>query len=165
MKHILGLAICVLLVAGCVSTTRKTTRWDDSNPSSETLTQTLEIDGQLIQQRRAEWQKEYLVESGEAPVVSKYDDVERNKRLARKGALLDAQRNMARKISETRISETTSMADFETSDYVKSQIEASLRDVEVINEQYNEKTKSYEVKIRMPKVKILDIIEEEKHFK
>ena len=52
------------------------------------------------------------------------------------------------------------MADFSTSDFVQSRIETVLKDVEILTERYDEKNNFYEVQVQMPKVKLINILEE-----
>jgi len=109
---------------------------------------------------KEEWEYEILTQEGKAPLINKYDNGERNKMLARKGAILDAQRKLGEKIGTIRLSASTSMSDFQTSDYVKSQLNVYMKEVEVINENYDEELKVYSATIQMPKIKLVNVIEE-----
>jgi hypothetical protein len=109
---------------------------------------------------RTEWEAEMITAEGSAPVVQKYDDGARNKALARRGAVLDAQRDLARQVSQIQITERVTMRDLETSDFVQSRLNAILQDVSVVSETFNESTEQYRVTVEMPKVEVVSVIEE-----
>ena len=148
-----------ITLLGCSSTvTRETTIQDTPEGGKEETT--LKIDDEVLTPLRTTWEKEYITAFGQAPVVEKYPEESRNKQLARKGAILDAERNLAEKISTIELTATTTMADFSTSDFVQSRIKTVLKDVEVLIDRYDEKNKMYEVQIQMPKVQLIKILEE-----
>lgn len=148
-----------ITLLGCSSTvTRETTIQDTPEGGKEETT--LKIDDEVLTTLRTTWEKEYITAFGQAPVVEKYPEESRNKQLARKGAILDAERNLAEKISTIELTATTTMADFSTSDFVQSRIKTVLKDVEVLIDRYDEKNKMYEVQIQMPKVQLIKILEE-----
>jgi len=73
---------------------------------------------------------------------------------------VDAKRNLAQKISDTQLTSTTTMRDLETSDFVQTQLNAVLRGVEVTTETFNETAGIYTVTVRMPKMKVLSVVEQ-----
>lgn len=159
IKDLTGIVL-ILLFSACSSKTIVREKTVEDNSKGGQNVTTLKIDGEVINNLKATWQKEYIMAFGQAPVVDKYPEESRNKMLARKGAILDAERNLAEKISTIEITATTTMADFSTSDFVQSRIETVLKDVEILTERYDEKNNFYEVQIQMPKVKIINILEE-----
>lgn len=152
-------SILLLCIVAChTSSVTQTSVKKEGN--IETVTTKSSIGKQELATLKEQWEHELLVESGEAPVLNKYPEVERNKMLAKKGAVLDAQRKLAEKISYVRISANTTMQDFSTIDIVQSKINAYLKDVEIINETFDEAKKSYTVTVQMPKVKLINVLEE-----
>jgi len=127
------------------------------------ITSTKEIDNRIISQLRTEWETENLVASGSAPVVKKYNDPVRDKELARRGALLDAQRNLAAKVSTIRLTATVIMSDLMATDFAQSRLDAVLQDVTVLAETFNEEAQRWDVTVQMPKVKLLKVVEEVNH--
>jgi len=126
----------------------------------ESMIVTKKIGHQEIEVIKAEWQYEYLNETGEAPILEKYPEQSRNIMLAKRGAILDAQRKLAEKINTMSLNATSTMADFSTSDFVQSRISANLKNVEVLSENIDELRNVYVVNIQMPKVVVINIIEE-----
>lgn len=162
MKNIMrffALSIPLVLAAGC-RTTSVTQTSVKKEGNIETVTTKSSIGRQELATLKEEWEHELLTESGEAPLLNKYPEMERNKMLAKKGAILDAQRKLAEKISYVRISANTTMQDFSTIDIVQSRINAYLKDVEIISETFDETKKSYTVTVQMPKVKLINVLEE-----
>lgn len=159
-------AIKLLLAAGLVMlfTNCRTTSLNQTSVSKvgniETVTTKSMIGRQELSSLKQEWEHELLIENGEAPVINKYPEVERNKMLARKGAILDAQRKLAEKISYIKLTANTTMQDFSTVDVVQSKISAYLKDVEIINELFDEAKKTYKITIQMPKVRLVNVLEE-----
>jgi len=159
-------AIKLLLAAGLVIlfTNCRTTSLNQTSVSKvgniETVTTKSMIGRQELSSLKQEWEHELLIENGEAPVINKYPEVERNKMLARKGAILDAQRKLAEKISYIKLTANTTMQDFSTVDVVQSKISAYLKDVEIINELFDEAKKTYKITIQMPKVRLVNVLEE-----
>lgn len=151
------LVFSFLFLTSCKVT--KETQYRQHN-TGESITTTKRIGQNDISVIRAEWQYKFITETGAAPILEKYPEQSRNIMLAKRGAMLDAQRKLAEKINTIRLTSTTTMADYSTSDFVQSRISASLRNIEVISESINESTNVYEVTIQMPKLVLLNIIEE-----
>ena len=156
----LSIIFTCLLLASCGSTTKTTSTTVTGNSRVTTVSTDGPINKTQIMQLEEEWEFEMLVQKGEAPVVKKYDDEQRNKLLARKGAILDAQRKLAEKIGTIRLTSTSTMNDFSTTDYVQSRLNVFLKEVEVIEETYNSASNMYNATIQMPKVKVINVVEE-----
>ncbi len=131
-----------------------------AGPVLQGATSSRVVDGKTIASLREEWETEFISATGTAPLVTKYPDAARNKELARRGAVLDAQRNLAAQVSKIRVTATVTMADLETSDFARSQMNAVLQDVEVISERFEDAGQRWIVEARMPKVKLIRFIEE-----
>lgn len=149
----------VMLFTNCRTTTVNQTSVSKAG-NIETVTTKSMIGRQELSSLKQEWEHELLIENGEAPVINKYPEIERNKMLARKGAILDAQRKLAEKISYIKLTANTTMQDFSTIDVVQSKISAYLKDVEIINELFDESKKTYKITIQMPKVRLVNVLEE-----
>jgi hypothetical protein len=156
-----GLALLMfsLVIGGCAPRSTTITTEVSGGQSGGKATQTTQIDGQTIASVKTEWQNEFLEAEGTAPVIKKYNDPPRDQGLAKLGARTDAERKLARMISDVKISESVTMRDLETSDYVKSEVQAVLRGVEVMNERYDERDGMYHVQVRMPKLALLRCVE------
>lgn len=93
----------------------------------------------------------FIYAEGSAVVLDKYPSLERNVLLARRGAILDAQRNLAEKIVGLLIIAETSSNNFELEEQVKSQVKANLKNIEIYKEYNNlQESKYYNVIIRIP---------------
>ncbi|AXI99963.1 LPP20 lipoprotein [Cyclonatronum proteinivorum] len=123
-------------------------------------TQVVRINDQELRSVRSEWENEYLYAEGSVPVVDRYPDENRNRGLARRGAIADAQRNLAQQISEVRITETVTMRDLEVSDFVRTEMNAVLRNLEVVNETFDASSNHYNVTIRMPLMSVYRVVEQ-----
>lgn len=160
------LTVCIILtIVSCTkyattqSTVQTTGGSSSSGPKITTVNTTSKIGKKELQQLKEEWREDIISAEGEAPVVAKYGDPQRDKMLAKKGAVLDAQRKIAEKISEIKISSTTTMRDFQTSDVVRSKVDAYLKDIEVVKESYDEKNQIYKVTLEMPKITLINVLE------
>ena len=160
MKKILFYPLCALLFASCGTTSTVSTTYNSDGSSEKVISQDGVFGKKDLAVLKEEWEYETLVETGEAPVLNKYEEVSRNRLLARKGAILEAQRKMAEKIGTIRLNATTTMQDYATTDFVQSRLNVYLKDVEVIGEEHDEKNGIYKVTIQMPKVKLVNVIEE-----
>ena len=157
------IVLITLSVQSCASTNDKVVVREitvQNTPEQTAVQSTLSINGETLTKIREDWQNEYIMAGGAAPVLSRYTDQNRNIGLAKRGALVDAQRNLAIQISETRLTESVIMRDLEVTDFVRTELNAVLRNVEVLVEKYNEETNMYEVSVRMPKLTLYSIIEE-----
>lgn len=102
---------------------------------------------------------EFITAEGSSIVLNKYLEKERNILLARRGAILDAQRNLAEKIIGLKMSSATTSKDFEVTDDVKSQINAQLSNFEIVSEYNNlDESKYYNVVIRMRMNDALELV-------
>lgn len=163
MKKIPYLIISVgllLFTASCGSKQVVQRTHNSDGSSQQTVSKSGLFGTRDIATLKEEWEYETLVETGEAPVLNKYEEASRNRLLARKGAILEAQRKLAEKIGTIRLNATTTMQDFSTTDFVQSRLNVYLKDVEVIGEEHDEKNNIYKVTIQMPKVKLVNILEE-----
>ena len=163
MKKISYLVVSMgllLITASCGSKQVVQRTHNSDGSSQQTVSKSSLFGTRDIATLKEEWEYETLVETGEAPVLNKYEEMSRNKLLAKKGAILEAQRKLAEKIGTIRLNATTTMQDFSTTDFVQSRLNVYLKDVEVIGEEHDEKNNIYKVTIQMPKVKLVNILEE-----
>ena len=161
---ILGLVFCsilMLVLCSCQGTSeyQKTTTGHRGGGS---VISTKKADGKTIETLKTEWQNEKLYATGTAPVIEKYDNMGRNKALAKKGAKTDAIRNMADLICSVKVSATTIMIDYMTTDIVQTDMNAWVGDIKVITERYVKEDNAYECMIEVPKLKLVDLLE--KHY-
>lgn len=160
MKKLFLFALIALFLVSCGSTESIKTTVNSDGSSQKTISNSNVFGSKDIAVLKEEWEYETLVEIGEAPILSKYDEASRNRLLARKGAILEAQRKLAEKVGTIRLNATTTMQDYAATDFVQSRLNVYLRDVEVIGEEEDEKNGIYKVTIQMPKVKLVNILEE-----
>jgi len=159
--QISGVLVFAILAGACSSSSTVTEQTTvEETPDGTATSSVTRIDGKEVSSVRTDWEEETITAQGSAPVVEKYNDSARNKALARRGAELDAQRRLATKVSEIQITSQTTMEDLQTSDFVQSRIETVLENVRVVSENYNEKTEQYSVRVEMPKVKLISVVEE-----
>lgn len=153
-------SILVMTLEGCGAQVRSVETTTSAVPGVGPVTERQHtIDGRTVETLRATWETEYLEAVGMAPVVAKYPDPARNRELARRGAVADARAKLAGMISAVRVDETTTMADLETSNIVRTAVSAIVQDTEIVSETLVEGTNSWEVRVRMPKVRLLRIVE------
>lgn len=160
-KWIGGAFVILLLLPACSSSETVTReRVVERTPEGEATSERTLINDEEVRSLRTEWEEELITAEGAAPVTSRYEEESRNVGLARRGAIVDAQRNLAQQISEIELTETVTMRDLETSDFVQTRLSAVLRDVEVLTERHDETEGIYRVTVQMPKVNLYRIIEE-----
>lgn len=152
--------IAVLMNASCTKVVRYETSREvtpDGTGRNETMHM---INGEILNTIREEWQNEYLIATGSAPLIVRYNDYNRDRELARRGAELDAMANLAAQIGQISITETMRMSDLATSTEITSILQARLSNVEVVSRTFNAESEMWDVVIRMPKIAIYSIIEE-----
>lgn len=152
-------AVLLTFAVGCSTVVRRE-RDERGHGGGGEISETITIDNETIESLEKQWEYEYITANGSAPVVPKYDDPARDKELARRGAILDAKRNLAEKISATRLTETVTMSDLVVTDFVHAQLDAELENVEVIHEEYDEANGICRASVRMPKLRVLRVVEE-----
>ncbi|MCK4413839.1 MAG: hypothetical protein KAY32_09860 [Candidatus Eisenbacteria sp.] len=116
------------------------------------------ISAALVDSLEARWRAEFLVVEGRAPVIAKYDDMRRNLALAKLAARTNAESELGRMIADVKITQTIVMKDFETSAYVRSELQALLKDVTVAEEGFDADAQEYWVRLQMPKIHLLDAV-------
>lgn len=158
IKFIIIIGLILFSSCGGTKTISKTV---NANGSKNQIVSNSNIFGKKdLVKLKEEWQYEMLIEEGEAPVLDKYKEITRNKLLAKKGAVLSAQRKLAEKIGTIRLNSTTTMKDFSTIDIIQSRLSVFLKGVEIIEEVYDEKNQLYKVTVQMPKLKVVNVLEE-----
>lgn len=155
---IIILSFCLLSCSSTSIIQEKTTVREDNTGRHIRTEKT--INGYLVENLEEIWENQYVKASGQVPVVNKYDDESRNIALARRGAILDAQRNLAEKVNSITITEEVTLSDYVTTDNAKSTLRAVLQNVEVISEFYNEDTRIYEVQVQMPQAPLIIILKQ-----
>ena len=153
------LLFCLVVLSSCSTryTERSSAATDEQGGRSSTV---YSINNKDIISLETKWENEMLTGAGVAPVVNKYNDFARDKELARRGASLDAEKNLAAKISEIRVTETIIMSDLMSTTYAQSKLNAVLKDVTVVNEYFNEKENRWETTVQMPKAKLIEVVKE-----
>ena len=154
------LAIISFSIIACTPKPYSKQQKVENNGGMQTITSKTSFGKQDLSVIKEQWQDEILTENGEGFVLNKYPEAERNKQLARKGALLDAQRKLAERVSSIKLNANTTMKDFETTDFVQSRVSTYLKEVEVISEIFDEKNNKYKVTVQMKKSKLLEVLEE-----
>jgi len=152
LKILSVLLMALFLFAGC-SETRVETRIEDDVETSTTT-----HNGYEIERLTKEWETELIEADGEAPVIDKYNDIQRDKELARRGAILAAQANLARKISAIQITETVTMRDLETSIQTQSYLNSEIQNCKVISEIYDYEKRMWFVTVQMEKKKLVHVL-------
>jgi hypothetical protein len=160
MKNIIFYTLVILFLASCSSGRTVNTTYNKNGSTEKTISQKGLFGQKDVLRLKEEWEFETLIETGEAPVLSKYKEETRNKLLARKGAILEAQRKLAEKVGTIRLNATTTMVDFATNDLVQSRLNVYLKEVTVLSEDYDKENKLYKVSISMPKLKVINVLEE-----
>ena len=154
------LAAMLISLAGCNRVVIHERREEVNPDGSRSTVESRSINGELITELRETWETEYVTGTGSAPLVDRYNDYTRDKELARRGAVLDAMADLASKVTSIEITETVSMNDLVANEYVESRLQAVLQDVEVTSEVFNESSELWQVTVRMPKVRVVDVVEE-----
>jgi len=73
----------------------------------------------------------------------------------RRGAIIDAQRNLLETIDGVRIDSTTTVSDHITNDEIRSEVKGTLKNFEIIDEKWNGEV--YEVSMHVPMGKIYKV--------
>jgi hypothetical protein len=154
---------CLVSAVGCAPRQSVKTTEVVSAATHGSATQSIKIDDKTISTLKTEWASDFLTAEGSAPIVNKYDDVNRNLGLAKVGARTDAEAKLARQISEVHVTETIVMRDLETSSLVTSEVRQVLKDVEVLNERCDQNAGMCYVTVRMPKTSLVRVVESYNH--
>ncbi|MCF6147728.1 MAG: hypothetical protein E3K37_03620 [Candidatus Kuenenia sp.] len=102
--------------------------------------------------RQINWETKYVVAKGMG--ISNAENPAQKKVLARRVAIVDAQRNLLEMIRGIQLDSKTIISDIsELSEVIQSQINGTLKDAEVIDENWNEGV--YEVTMRAPVGKLI----------
>ncbi len=157
MKNLIVILFIFLISCATVVQEKTTIRVDErgKNIKEEKI-----INGLVVKNCEEIWEYEYIKANGQVPVLDKYNDDTRNVALARRGAILDAQRNLAEKVNTITITEKVTLSDLSTSDFAQSTLKAELQNVEIISEFYNEEKRIYNVKVQMPKAPLIIILKQ-----
>lgn len=157
MKNVIIILFLFLISCATVVQETTTTRIDERGKQ---IKKEKIINGLVVENLEEIWEYEYITATGQVPVLKKYDDDARNIALARRGAILDAQRNLAVKVNSITITEKVTLSDLSTSDFAQSTLKAELQNVEVISEFYNEEKRIYNVKVQMPQAPLIIILKQ-----
>ena len=153
------IVILFLLLISCATVVQERTTIREDERGKHIKEEKI-INGLVVENLEEIWEYEYITANGQIPVFKKYDDDARNVALARRGAILDAQRNLAEKVNSITITEKVTLTDLVTSDFAQSTLKAKLQNVEVTYEFYDEEKKIYNVRVQMPKAPLIIILKQ-----
>lgn len=94
------------------------------------------------------WETRYITSKGIVAATSNATNSSQRKLLARRGAIVDAQRNLMEIIKGIRIDSTTTVSDHMINEAVRAEVKGSLKNFEVIDEKWDGEV--YEVTMRVP---------------
>ncbi len=80
---------------------------------------------------RINWTEGYIEATGQAVAPSDKENTPQGKLLARRGAVVDLQRNLLEFVKGVRVDAKTSMQDFMVNDYVSTQVQGTIKRVEI----------------------------------
>lgn len=160
MSSVTLIAVLALLgLTGCARS-RVTERTVVDDGSGTITERTTVRTGYRIEELERTWRKEWIYATGESIVGDRYDDQRRNKALAKRGARLDAERNLVEQIYTVRIDARTTMRDLDTEDLVVREVSGGVAGVEVVSEDFDEELGMWTVEVRMPKIELVRYLRE-----
>ncbi len=80
---------------------------------------------------RINWTEGYIEATGQAVAPTDKENTPQGKLLARRGAVVDLQRNLLEFVKGVRVDAKTSMQDFMVNDYVSTQVQGTIKRVEI----------------------------------
>ncbi len=101
------------------------------------------------------WKTRYITSKGIATTTSSTTNPSQTKLLARRGAIVDAQRNLLETIDGVRIDSNTTVSDHTTNEEIRSEVKGTLKNFEIIDEKWNGEV--YEVTMHIPMGKIYKV--------
>ena len=81
---------------------------------------------------RIDWTEGYIEAQGEAVAPAGKADTAQGKLLARRGAVVDLQRNLLEFLQGVRVDSRTTMRDFMASDVVRTEVQGMIKNVEIL---------------------------------
>ncbi|HOO64363.1 MAG TPA: hypothetical protein PK364_10655 [Synergistaceae bacterium] len=98
---------------------------------------------------RINWTEGYIEATGQAVPPSGKENTSQGKLLARRGAVVDLQRNLLEFVKGVRVDAKTSMQDFMVNDYVSTQVQGTIKRVEIIDATWDGEIYSVTGRIKM----------------
>ncbi len=101
------------------------------------------------------WKTRYIISKGIVASTSNTTNSSQKRLLARRGAIVDAQRNLLETIEGVRIDSTTTVSDHMVNEVIKTEVKGTLKNFEIIDEKWNGEV--YEVTMHVPIGKIYKV--------
>ena len=98
------------------------------------------------------WKTRYITSKGIAVTTSNTTNSSQNRLLARRGAIVDAQRNLLETIDGVRIDSTTTVSDHMTNDEIRSSVKGTLKNFEIIDEKWDGEVYEITMHVTMGKI-------------
>lgn len=151
-----------LLASACASaeTVRRERRVEYGPQGTESTQEVLMINDEQISILTETWSADTLEAQGVAPIVSRYDDPTRDRLLAREAAIVQAKVALAAMIGEEEVRQDVTVNDLAANQVAQTRLRAVLQGAFVILERENELNNTYEVTVGLPKIRLLEIVEE-----
>ena len=102
---------------------------------------------------RVNWTEGYVEATGQAVVPKGRENTPQGKLLARRGAVVDLQRNLLESIQGVRVDSRTTMTDFMASDVVKTEVQGLIKAVEIKEGSWDGETYTVKGRVKLEKIR------------
>ena len=102
---------------------------------------------------RINWTEDYVEASGQAVAPAGKENTAQGKLLARRGAVVDLQRNLLETIQGVRVDSQTTMTDFMASDVVKTEVQGMIKSVEIQEGSWDGSVYTVKGRVKLEKVR------------
>lgn len=109
------------------------------------------------------WETRYITSKGIVSATSNTTNLSQRRLLARRGAIVDAQRNLMEIIKGVNIDATTTLSDYMVNEVTRANVKGTLKNAEIIDEKWDGEV--YEVTMQVPMGKIYKVLRNTKNDK
>lgn len=109
------------------------------------------------------WETRYITSKGIVAATSITTNSSQRRLLARRGAIVDAQRSMLEIINGVRIDSATTVSDYMVNEVTRADVKGTLKNAEIIDENWDGEV--YEVTMQVPMGKIFKVLKDSGNIK
>lgn len=117
-------------------------------------------DGEILAKLNRVWEDKYITATGKAPIPPDQKNDEVGQAMAREVALTLCYENMYRQLGEVKFTSTTSVLNFVTDSYKRTEMNGLIRGAKIIEDRWDSEKKNYIISMELKQTELVKYIKE-----
>lgn len=121
---------------------------------------TISEDGEVLAKLSKAWEDKYITATGKSPIPPDQKNDEVGQAMAREVAITLCYENMYRQLGEVKFTSTTSVLNFVTNSYKRTEMDGAIRGAKIIEDRWDTEKKNYIISMELKQTELVKYIKE-----